>query len=507
MTASHRASRDTRGDRTTAESRAERARSPASGPRPTWSCGEDPPGRYAAAAVDHPAPARASRHFVAGLLAIAAAALAIRIAYNVVVDPHVGALSDASAYHLLGKNLAAGRGYIRPFDFQLLGVERATAEYPPLFPAFLAFLSKLGIGSVNRQQLVLAFVGTVTVALTGLIGRRVAGATVGLVAAGLAAVHPMLFQADAILMTESLTTALVAGCVLLALYARTSASLRAYVALGALLGLATLSRAEGLFLAPVLVLPLAFVTRTVPVARRAVLAAGALAVAAIVVLPWTLYNEHRFHTFIPVSNNVGTVLDGANCDAAYYGPYVGSWRSEFANGRASTFPCFAGFDIKDPHFDEATAASESRRQGLDYLRAHKGRLPVVVLARVGRTWGVFRPSQQVNLGVLEGRNHAWERTGTVLHWFLLPLAAAGAIVLARRRQPGWWALLAPIVTVTLVTIVTYGSQRFRITADPMLAVLAAVALVELVAAIRASIATPASTTSATSAGARNLTAP
>lgn len=442
-----------------------------------------------------------------GLVVIAAVALAIRVAYDVIVDPKVGALSDASAYHLLGKNLAAGRGYIRPFDFQLLHVERATAEYPPLFPVFLAFLTKLGVGSVNAQQLALTFVGTITVVLTGLIGRRVAGETAGLVAAGIAAVHPMLFQADGILMTESLTTALVAGCVLLALWARRRAGPLPYALLGALLGVAILSRAEGLLLAPLLVVPLALATRAMPVSRRVGLAVLALVVAAVVVTPWTLYNQHRFHTFIPVSNNVGTVLDGANCQAAYYGPYIGSWRSEFANGRASTFQCFAGFDIKDPKFDEATAAKQSRTQGVDYLKAHEKRLPVVVLARVGRTWGVFRPAQQVNLGVLEGRSHRWERTGTVLHWFLLPFAAAGAIVLFRRRVAGAWALLAPIVTVTAVTVATYGSQRFRISADPMLAVLAAVAFVEVVAAIRASTATAASTTSATSAGALNRTAP
>jgi hypothetical protein len=245
-------------------------------------------------------------------------------------------------------------------------------------------------------------------------------------------------------------------------------------------------------------LPVAFANRSHPVSRRAVFAACALGAAVVVVAPWTIYNQRRFHTFIPVSNNVGTVLDGANCDLTYHGTYVGSWRSEFGKGRASNFSCFEGFHIEDPAFDEATAAASARRQGVDYIRAHERRLPVVALARLGRTWGVFRPSQQVNLGVLEGRDHRWETVGTWFHWVLLPLAAAGIVILVRRRSVVW-PLLAPIVTVSLVSVATYGSQRFRISADPMLAVLAAVTI--------ASIATAARTMNATSAGMRNRTAP
>jgi hypothetical protein len=456
--------------------------------------------------VNDPAPARASKRFIIGLVLIAAGALVIRLAYHHFVAPRVGQLSDASAYHLLGKNLAAGHGYIRPFDYQLFGYTRATAEYPPLFPGFLAVLATLGIGSVAAQQIALTFVGAITVVLTGLIGRKIGGDTLGLVAAAIVAVHPMLFQADAILMTESLTAALVAGCVLAALWTCERPSVARFVALGALLGVTTLSRAEGFLLAPLLIVPIAFA------ARRGTLAVWGLAMFVVVLAPWTIYNASRFHAFIPVSNNYGTVLDGANCSLAYEGPYLGSWRSEFNNGRPSDFPCFRGFDIADPHFDEAKAAIESRRRGLDYATAHKRRWPAVALARLGRTWGVFRPAQQVNLGVLEGRNHFWETAGTWFTWALIPLAALGAWLLARNPRAlaggtisgelthrGWvglWVLVAPIVTVSVVSVLTYGNQRFRIGADPMLAVLAAV-----------SIATAARMITTTSAGTRNRTAP
>jgi uncharacterized membrane protein YjgN (DUF898 family) len=248
-----------------------------------------------------------------------------------------------------------------------------------------------------------------------------------------------------------------------------------------------------------LIVPIAIKT------RRVAYGALALVVFIAVLVPWTVRNEHRFNTLVPVSNNLGTVLDGANCDLTYGGPYLGSWRSQFANGRsAAGFQCFQGFDIKDPRFDEATAAARSRRRGVDYATGHKKRWPVVAVARLGRTWGVFRPSQQVNLGVLEGRDHRFERLGTTLHWLLLPFAIAGAILLIRKRSVVW-PVLAPIVTVSIVSVLTYGNQRFRITADPMLAVLAAVAIASLLPLFGAtrrgrsgpSLAAPRDTRSAT----------
>ena len=106
--------------------------------------------------------------------AIALVALVIRIVFIVVVAPQVPALGDASAYHLLAEHLAHGGGYIRPFDNLLLHLRRPTAEYPPLFPLLLALPARLGAHSVEQQRIFLAFVGAGTVALVGLLGRRVA---------------------------------------------------------------------------------------------------------------------------------------------------------------------------------------------------------------------------------------------------------------------------------------------------------------------------------------------
>jgi len=181
-----------------------------------------------------------------------------------------------------------------------------------------------------------------------------------------------------------------------------------------------------------------------------------------------------------VSNNVSTLVDGANCDATYHGPQTGLWSETFSQPGidTATLPqaqaCFEGFDIKDPRFDEAQAARTHTRAGLAYARGHASTLPKVAAVRALRTWGTYAPRQQIDFESLEGRPRAWQLRGTVMYWILAPFAVAGAVILRRRRR-FLWPLAATVVTVTIVAAATYGQQRFRIAAEPTILVLAAVA--------------------------------
>jgi 4-amino-4-deoxy-L-arabinose transferase-like glycosyltransferase len=423
----------------------------------------------------------APQRFAYALGAIAVVALGIRIAFIVVVAPNVPRLGDANAYHLLAEHLAHGGGYIRPFDNLLLHLQRPTAEYPPLFPALLSLPARLGAHSVEQQRIFLAFLGAGTVALVGLLGRRVASPAVGLTAAVLAAAYPMLFLSEATMMAESLYVALVTVVLLGAYRAYDDPKRARFVALGLAIGLATLTRAEGLVLGIVVTIPLGMLLRDLTTRERVARVGIAVGIAVAVIAPWTIRNAVRLHAFVPVSNNVATLVDGANCDATYGGSQVGLWRETFtqAGNGAGSLPqsqaCFQGFDIADPHFDEAEAASTDTRAGAAYARHHLGSLPKVAAVRVLRTWGLYAPRQQVDFESLEGRPRAWQMLGTEMYWVLAALAIAGAAALRRRRRM-LWPLAATFVTVTIVAAATYGQQRFRIAAEPAILVLAAVAL-------------------------------
>ena len=82
----------------------------------------------------------------------------------------------------------------------------------------------------------------------GYLGRRVAGARVGLIAAAIAAVYPVLIGADASLLTESLFGLCVAVAMLIAYRLFDAPSGWWALALGVAIGVASLARSEGLLL-------------------------------------------------------------------------------------------------------------------------------------------------------------------------------------------------------------------------------------------------------------------
>jgi 4-amino-4-deoxy-L-arabinose transferase-like glycosyltransferase len=403
-----------------------------------------------------------NRRFRLGLLAVFGLALAARWAFTLAVDPEVPRIGDASAYHLLAAQLADGDGYIRPFDRTEEGVIRPTAEYPPLHPVVIAAADALGIDGVRGQRLWLGVFGALGAAAIALVGKELMGDAVGLVAGAIYALHPLVLQSDATLMPEALYATLVAAVLLLALRARGGRRPHLLL-LGAVIGLAALTRAEAVLLLPLIAVPAGW--RAHALRGVAIVVAG----AAVVVLPWTARNQIRLDGFVPISTNAGSALDGANCAATYGGDQRGLW--QYAHD------CFDGFAQTDlAARGEAAVAADHRDEGLRYARHHAGQLPAVAAVRVLRTWGLWAPRQQTFVATLEGRTLWWERAGTALHWLLLPFAVAGVVVLRRRSQPVW-PLVATALAVTATAAVTYGNQRFRAGAEPAIAVLAAVALV------------------------------
>src|SRR4029078_442850 len=111
-------------------------------------------------------------------------------------------------------------------------------------------------------------VGTATIVVLGLAGRRLAGAAVGLIAAAIAGVSPPFFLYERDLLAETLAIFLVAVALLLAFrFEERPGPLRA-VALGATCGLLALTRSEQVLLIVFLPAPLLLFASRVPWRRR-----------------------------------------------------------------------------------------------------------------------------------------------------------------------------------------------------------------------------------------------
>ena len=123
--------------------------------------------------------------------------------------------------------------------------------------------------------------------------------------------------------------------------------------------------------------------------------------------------------------------------------------------------------------DESVRNRELRTAALDYVRAHKRQLPVVVLARVGREWGAYRPFQTTDLDGREGRGLWPARAGLAVYMLVLVAAIPGVVWLRRRGAPRAW-LIAPVLVVTFTAAAFYGAPRFRVPADVSLSVAGAI---------------------------------
>ena len=387
------------------------------------------------------------------LLLVMLAALVWRVAYVLVTKRHAAVWGDAFAYHYGANLLATGKGFVDPVRYSFSGLRFPSAAHPPLYMSYLAAWSLVGLKSALWHRLVSCALGVATVGLVGLLGRRLAGERAGLIAALLAAAYPHLWLNDAALMSETAAAFAVVLAMLTVERYREQPTMTRTWQLGGALALAVMGRAELAILVPAIALPLVLTTGGIELADRWK-RVGAVAVASLVLIgPWVGYNLTRFEHPVLLSNGFGATLQGGSCDATFYGTDIGYWAyCPGANDVARIPPPPASTlarwdrDRNSPrtkaeqrayfrrYFTGAPDESENdviaRRDALRYIRANEGQIPLVVAARIGRVWNVFRPWQNARLdGFVEGRGLAQARRRAAR---VLPVRGGGD---RRARRP------------------------------------------------------------------------
>jgi 4-amino-4-deoxy-L-arabinose transferase-like glycosyltransferase len=387
---------------------------------------------------------------------------------------------DAGSYLTLASEIAHSGDYSnshRPGS-GAGGTHGPSAYFPPGFPYFLAAVDLIDGHTTRRGAVVQparlsqAALGTVTVALVGLVAFETFGELVGLIALALAAVYPVLIELSGTLVAENLFTALVLAAVYAALRAGRSDRSYAWIAAaGVLAGLATLTHENGVVLA-VPLLAAAWWARRGLAAPVLLIVTGAAAIA-----PWTIRNEDVLHRFIPVTDETGITLVGTyNRASAAYKPVPYKWRIYFR------IPGERRLTREATDLTEPALSSRLQSQALHYIGAH----PISPLAVA------YHNSRR--LLELEG-GFAWRasaaaidlpegtaRIGVISFWVLCLLALAGAFTRAARAAPAWlW--IAPVLLWLSVALVNAETPRFREPIDPFLILLGACAIATALRAV------------------------
>ena len=420
--------------------------------------------------------------FRAQLAVVAAAGLALRVAYVIVAKRNdtLDSLSfptDQYYYSRTADLLASGEGFVSPWhEAEVMaglvesGAEPShAAEHAPLtaIVASPASFFSRGDDHIFVQRIVMCAVGAAVIVMIGLLARQVAGRAVGLTAAGIAMLYPAFWINDGLIMAESLSALLIAGALWTALRYRSRPSVRLAVQLGAWIGFAALARAESLLLVVLLVAPLMVVSH--PRWRNRVRAMGVCGVlTALVIAPWVVPNLVRFNEPVLMSTNDGVTLIGANSPQTYHGGNIGFWSLEYLNQLGDGLPELQGADPSE-------RSRIWRDEALTYIGDNLDDQPRVVAARLGRLWSVYRPLQMVDFNTGEGRERWASNLALVGFWIAAPVALVGWWRLGRDRVTRWpLAVLA--LHVSLIGMLFYGIPRFRVPAEIAVVVCAATAI-------------------------------
>lgn len=433
--------------------------------------------------------------FSAALAAIVLVAVVVRMGYGYWWG---GTGLDVDIYRDVADHVVAGDGFrssdalpfrVRPRPDPFPEVDGPSSPYishPPLHVLPFAAARVLGLRSFEGQLAVLSALAAAGVGCVGLLGRRIGGERVGLLAASIAAVHPLWLMYTGFLVSEATLLPVLAATLLALHHALTSRRWPWALATGVGAGLVSLTRPEGVvFLALATAALLAVGLRhRGPAAGVGLVAVVALG-WALVAAPWLIRNQSEFGTW-KVSLNGGVTALGSNCPEAYSGPRMGAFA-----------PCYlVGVQVVDATIDDPThlAAVDAARTdiALDYARSHKRRLAAVLVVRELRTAGTYPPGPLLDFDVEATSAHRrTAQVGFAVNLILLTLAAAGTVILVRARARIDLMVLATGVVMAVVTAaLVYGSTRTRAPAEPALAILAAVAADRLLRSTRSRRSSP-----------------
>jgi 4-amino-4-deoxy-L-arabinose transferase-like glycosyltransferase len=406
------------------------------------------------------------------LIAILGVALVLRLATIVATSDYVPTL-DSADYVRHAISIADGDGFP---DSTLTASGGPSAFRPPLYPYLLGGVYAIAGDDAGETvgRVVGALLSTAAVWLLYLIGARVWGRRVGLIAAAGAAILPPTVFINTALISEPLFVCLMLASLLATLVARDRGGDWRWAALaGVCCALAALTRSNGVLL---LIPALIGVWVVRPRWTRSALAgpAALLVAAALTVAPWTIRNTVEFGGLVPISTQSGFAMAGLLNDEARTLPgYPASWVLPEATERYG--PLFHRRDLNEAELDR-----KLRREALDYAADHPG---YVVSATVRNLLRTFDLAGYLDSARIADRDQLGigARTAGAIKWttFALDLLSiAGIVVLLARprdeRGP-WFIWLIPVLMI-VAAVWLIGSTRYRIPAYPFMILLGALAI-------------------------------
>jgi 4-amino-4-deoxy-L-arabinose transferase-like glycosyltransferase len=391
-------------------------------------------------------PARSSRRLILALVVLAAI---LRVTWMLTSGGIIE--NEGGEYASIADNLLAGKGYVGQ---GLTG--KPELLFPPLYPLTIAGLTAVARNSELAGRLVSMAMGLLLVVVMFKLADRIWGRAAAVIAGLLVAVHPILIGLSTSVYSEGTHFGLVFSALYLSVVAIETGRLPAYLAAGALYGLAYLTRPESVLYLPVVA---AVALGAALINDRAALRGAAAGVAALgcvfllvaspyVFFLWKSSGKVRFEGKSPSNFAVGQQMrEGRDVLEAYYGvdddlhetgAYMGDINRYIRSRESGPSPAELA----------RYALAAARPQGASLVKAVRSRrfggLPFLAIAVLGFAvaWRDRRRMPQVLLALGAGTilvtlvsvQFFWTRFAFIVVPFMALWAARGVVFLADKTE-------------------------------------------------------------------------
>ena len=365
---------------------------------------------------------------------------------------------DEIDYYHIALNLMSGRGYSRS---EVDKPPEPTAYRPPLFPAVLSVVFRIFGPSPQYGVWVNQALMILLIPLTFWLGSFLYGNRCGIAAATIVTLWPHGYYFGSDLLTEPLSAVFITITVGLIVRIVSFPSLRLAVAAGLAAGGAVLTRSNFAVIVAVLGFWFLFLPKQQNPLRTLFVFWSAV---AIVLLPWAFRNYSVMNTFNPGTTGSGIVFAGAHNPQAL---------AEYPGGWISPQPLMPDI-YRVAQMPETERDAYFWRMGFDFLTQQSPltlfRLFVLKLFRL------WIPGQRiVNDGVCFLCNVITSLLFSVPFFFSIL-----GLYLLSSQKPLFHLVILLLAGTTLVSILFWGSTRFRMPIEPILWVLAAFAMIRLI---------------------------
>ena len=351
---------------------------------------------------------------------------------------------DEKEYLMLSSNLAAGRGLVYDDD------GREHFGRAPGYPVFLAGVRSIH-DSLTVVRIAQSALGTLGVALIGMLAARAAGPRAADAALLVAAVYPPLVWMPAYFLSESLYLPIALAATLILWKAVDRPASGKFFVTGIVTGVTALVR-------PV-ALPFLALAALVLALRRRIGAAVVLALgAAITIAPWAIWKTHESGRLVLIASEGGiTFWTGNHPLAIGEGDMAANPAIQAANRELrAAHPGLSPDELEPVYYREA----------LRFVREEPLRWLSLLLRKLFYLWVPIGPGYALHSAL-------YRYSSLASYFTLLPFAVVGFVRLVRSPteiSPLW--ILAG--SAVLACLVFFPQDRYRVQAiDPVMIVCAA----------------------------------